>query len=314
MNHIYDLADIQLLRPSVITIGVFDGVHRGHQHLIRRLVSEAHANDRLAVVLTFFPHPDVVIRGIAGPYYLTTAEQRAEYLLDLGVDYVVTHPFNDETRQIQAADFVDGLIHYLKVNELWVGEDFALGYRREGDVPFLRAQGEEKGFSVSVVDMVHTENSDEIISSTLIRQALHNGEVAKVRDWLGRSYTVSGTVVDGEKRGRALGFPTANMDVWEQQVVPMNGIYASWVTLGEERFMAMTNVGVSPTFGNKSVTVEPYLLDFDREIYGETLTVSFEKFMRPEKKFDSLDALIAQIKRDVEEGRVFLSALEASRA
>jgi len=309
MSHITDLENIHLLRPSVVTIGVFDGVHRGHQHLIRELVAQAHADNRLAVVLTFFPHPDVVIRGLKERYYLTTAEERAQLLLDLGVDYVVTHPFNETTRQIRAGDFVDLLIRHLKINELWVGADFALGYKREGNVEFLTQAGKTRDFSVHVVDMVQTVSLGQTISSTLIRQLLSEGNVGKVADLLGRSYCVSGPVIAGKKRGRMLGFPTANMAVWDEQIIPMNGVYAGWAMLGEERFMAMTNVGYSPTFGNKAVTVEPYLLDFDRDIYGETLTLTFEKFLRPEAKFDGLDALVAQIKHDVEEGRAFLSRM-----
>jgi len=309
MSHITDLENIHLLRPSVVTIGVFDGVHRGHQHLIRSLVDEAHQNNRLAVVLTFFPHPDVVIRGITDRYYLTTAEQRAQLLLDLGVDYVVTHPFNAQTRQIRAGDFVDLLIRHLKINELWVGADFALGYKREGNVVFLTEAGKTRNFSVHVVDMVQTASMGQTISSTLIRELLSQGKVEKVADLLGRSYRVSGTVIEGKKRGRTLGFPTANMAVWDQQLIPMNGVYAGWATLGDERFMAMTNIGVSPTFDNPTVTVEPYLLDFDRDIYGETMELSFERFLRPEAKFNGLDALVAQIQKDVDTGRALLSAM-----
>lgn len=308
MMHIYTLQNIHLLHPSVVTIGVFDGVHRGHQHLIKRLVHEAHEQDHLAVVLTFFPHPDVVLRHIEGQYYLTTAEQRAQLLIDLGVDCVVTHPFNDEIRQVKAADFVDLLITHLKIKRLWVGEDFALGYKREGNVPFLTAQGQEKGFTVEVIDMVRTEDNQRV-SSSLVREAVQQGQMEQVREWLGRGYSLSGEVVHGKKLGRTIGFPTANVDCWPQQIIPLNGIYAGWAYLGDERFMAMINVGISPTFEYKGITVEAYLVDFDRDIYGEILTLTFEKYLRPEEKFDGVDALIAQIHRDVDKGIEFLSSL-----
>lgn len=311
MSHIENLSTINLLQPSVVTIGVFDGVHQGHQHLIRRLVGEAHATGRLAVVLTFFPHPDVFLRGITGRYYLTTPGQRADYLLELGVDYVVTHPFNNDTRQIRAADFVHLLITHLRLESLWVGADFAMGFKREGNVSYLTRLGEERGFSVHVVDMLESDDAGRV-SSTLIRQALQNGELEQVKALLGRAYELSGEVVHGKNRGRALGFPTANIDVWDQQIIPRNGIYAGWAYLGDERFMAMTNVGFSPTFGNKDITVEAYLLDFDRDIYGRNLTISFEKYMRPEGKFESLDDLIAQIHTDVEQGRAYLAKLETT--
>jgi len=306
MKHLYDLAHVKLDQPAVVTIGVFDGVHRGHRHLIRRLVEEARATDRLAVALTFFPHPDVVLRGLSGRYYLTTPEQRAEYLGELGVDYVITLPFNQEFRQIRAAAFVDLLLEHLKLSSLWVGSDFALGYKREGNVDFLRAQGEAKGFSLQVIDLIVAE-SDGVISSTAIREALLSGEVEQANMWLGRAYTLCGEVVHGDHRGRTLGFPTANIDVWAEQVIPANGIYAGWATLGDERFMAATSVGIRPQFDGQDVRVEAYLLDFDREIYGQQLIFSFEKYLRPEMKFSGLDELIAQINADVQASREFLT-------
>lgn len=310
-QHIYDLTNAHLDTPSMVTIGVFDGVHIGHQHLIRQLVESAHSQNQLAVVLTFFPHPDIVLRGVTERYYLTTAEQRAEQLLKLGVDYVITHPFNDDTRQIRATAFVDQLCEHLKLKVLRVGADFAMGYKREGNVEFLTAQGVEKGFSVESIELVQTQNSEhKVVSSTLIRDLLQTGDVSKARELLGRGYAVSGEVIHGKKRGRQIGFPTANVDVWEEQVIPANGVYAGWAYLGGERHMAMINVGISPTFEYKGVTVEAYLLDFDRDIYGETLVISFEHRLRPEQKFDSLRALIDQINADVDAGRVVLTDLE----
>jgi riboflavin kinase/FMN adenylyltransferase len=307
-NHFYNLVDVQIQRSSLLTIGVFDGVHRGHQHLIKQLVEQAHSTGRLAGVLTFFPHPDIVLRGLKGRYYLTTPEQRADLLVNMGVDFVVTHPFNDTIRQIRAADFVDQLVHHLKVDSLWVGADFAMGYQREGNVAFLKKQGAEKGFAVEVIDLM--TNHDKAISSTAIREAVQRGDVEQARAWLGRGYEVVGEVVHGAKRGRQIGYPTANVAVWDEQVIPANGVYAGWAMLGSERFMAMTNVGVRPHFDGKNITVEAYLLDFDRDIYGQQLGVSFDKYLRPEAKFNSLQELIDQIGRDVEEGRVQLEALE----
>lgn len=305
MKHIYDLSQAQLQQPSIVTIGVFDGVHRGHQHLIKRLVTEAHATGRQAVVLTFFPHPDQVLRHLQGRYYLTSSEQRADELVKLGVDCVVTHPFNDQVRQMRAASFVDQLLRHLHMTALWIGSDFAMGYQREGNVDFLKVQGTEKGFAVQEIDLLLNDGS--AISSTAIREALQVGDVDRVRDWLGRGYTVIGEVVHGEKRGRQIGFPTANVNIWEEQVIPANGVYAGWATLGNERFMAVTNVGVRPTFAGQGVTVEAHLLDFNRDIYGQQLSVSFETHLRPEKRFSGIDELIAQIKADSDAGRTYLS-------
>ncbi|MDX1994409.1 MAG: bifunctional riboflavin kinase/FAD synthetase [bacterium] len=308
MNHIYDLTNAQLSKPSIVTIGVFDGVHRGHAHLIRQLVQEAHSTDRLPVILTFFPHPDIVLRGLQGRYYLTTPEERAVQLIKLGVDTVVTHPFNETTRHIRAADFVDQLVKHLQLNALWVGADFAMGYKREGNVDFLRQQGATKGFSVHTVELVQTENDHESISSTRIRERLEAGEVEEVGGLLGRAFSVSGEVVRGDQRGRTIGFPTANIAVWEEQVLPANGVYAGWATLEGERLMAVTNIGVRPTFAGQNVTVEAHLLDFNRDIYGKTLAVSFDKRLRPEKKFNGIQELMAQIVLDAQAARDYLNA------
>lgn len=304
MEHIYGLTAAHLQQPALVTIGVFDGVHRGHQHLISRLVQEAHRHDQAAVVLTFFPHPAVVLRDITDRHYLTTPEERARLLADLGVDYVITHPFDDTVRHIRAADFVDQLRHHVQMQALWVGADFALGYKREGNVDFLRQQGAAKGFTVQALELL---SNGSTISSTAIRQALQAGEVVQAAQWLGRSYSVAGEVVRGDQRGRKIGFPTANIAVWEQQVIPANGVYASWVWLDSERYMAATNVGVRPTFDGLTLTVEPYILDFNREIYGETLRVSFEKRLRGEQKFNGIGELVAQIGADAEASRAYLS-------
>ncbi len=305
MNHVYNLATIQLDQPSVVTIGVFDGMHRGHQHLIRRLVKSARDSGRLAVVLTFFPHPDVVLRGLSGRYYLTSPQQRADLMGELGVDHVITLPFNEEFRQIRAASFVDMMREHLKLESLWVGADFALGYKREGNTDFLRAQGVEKGFALEVIDLVG-ENGIATFSSTAIRDLLSAGDVEAAQRLLGRSYSVSGEIVHGDHRGRTIGFPTANIATWGEQVIPANGVYAGWATVSDERHMAVTNVGMRPTFEGQSLRVEAHLLDFDRDIYGETITFTFETRLRPEKKFNGIQELIAQIGADAQTGREYL--------
>lgn len=308
MMHLYKLSDANLPQSSVVTIGVFDGIHQGHRALIERLVNEAKSAGLLSVVLTFFPHPDRVLRGLSGRYYLTSPEQRAEELGKLGVDCVVTLPFNDETRQIRAADFVNQLVESLKMKELWVGADFALGYKREGNVEFLTARGKEQGFNVTAIDLVQAENAPGAISSTMIRQALENGDVEQATAWLGRSYVVRGEVVHGLARGRTIGFPTANIDVWAEQVIPANGVYAGWATLENgERYKAVTNIGVRPTFDGTGVTVEAYLLDFDGDLYGQQLAFSFEHRLRGEKKFNGIQELVAQISADAEAGRAILT-------
>ncbi|MEO0562302.1 MAG: bifunctional riboflavin kinase/FAD synthetase [Chloroflexota bacterium] len=310
MQHVQRLEDLSVNKPSTVTIGVFDGVHRGHQHLIRALVEQAHGQDHLAGVMTFHPHPDEVLRGPKGRYYLTTVEERAELLAALGVDYLVTHPFNHDVIETRAADFVDRLVAYMNLTGLWVGEDFALGYKREGDVAFLKQQGDAKGFSVQPVALVDTES--DIVSSTTIRRALLDADLVTAQQLLGRSYHVSGEIIHGQKRGRQIGFPTANIEVPGTKLIPATGVYACWAYLGDERHMAATNIGYNPTFGNDAISVEAHLLDFNRDIYGQHLTLQFETHLRPEQKFDGLDALVAQLGTDVGKARDILAAQQVS--
>ena len=309
MQHVYRLSDANLPGATIVAVGMFDGVHRGHQHLLRRLVVTAHAQDCVPTVLTFFPHPDVVLGRASGRYYLTTPDQRAQMLGRMGVECVVTHPFDEAVRHLRAADFVDQLITYLKLRMLWVGADFALGYRREGNVDFLRAQGALKGFDLEVVELVTNDDSGKIINSNNIRGALGEGDIDTAARWLGRPYRLAGEVVHGDGRGRTIGFPTANMDVWEEQVLPQNGVYAGWAYLNGETFMAVANVGHRPTFKGKIVRVEAHLLDFDRDIYGQTLVFDFIARLRPEMRFEGVEALVAQIGRDVVHGREILAVL-----
>ncbi len=313
MIHLHSLTDVQLDRESVVTIGVFDGVHRGHRYLLRRLVDEAHASGRAAVVVTFYPHPDIVLRGLSGRYYLSHPEDRARIMGELGVDYVITLTFDEALRHVRAAEFTTQLRAHLHVSALWVGADFAFGYQREGDIAFLREQGAREGFVVHVIDLILADAGDDgVISSTAVREALSRGDVERARAWLDEPYTVRGEVVRGNQRGRTIGYPTANIAVWENQIVPANGVYAGWATLETgERFMAVTNVGTRPTFDGEGVTVEAHLLDFDRDLYGQMLAFSFEARLRPEMKFSGIEALIAQIGADAAAGRTLLERAQS---
>lgn len=308
MQHVTQLEDVQAMEPALMTIGVFDGVHRGHQALIRELVAAARSSSQTAVVLTFHPHPDAVIDDTEARYYLTSPDERAALLAEMGVDLVITHPFDERIQQMHADEFVDRLLQYVHLRTLWVGKDFAMGRDRAGDVPYLKQQGAEKGFAVKPIDLLALQDSGLVISSTEIRQLLDEGQVEKAARLLGRPYSVSGTVVKGDQRGRTIGFPTANMAVWKGKRLPSNGVYAGRVTVGEKTFMAVTNVGVRPTFDGQAVTVEPHLLDFDRDIYGETIRLTFEHRLRGEQKFDGIAALKAQLERDRDQARALLSA------
>ena len=312
MQHVYGLESLQLDRPSLVTIGVFDGVHRGHQALIAQLVARAHADQQLAVIVTLFPHPDLVLRNLTGRYYLTTPDEQAELLGGLGVDCVVTLPFNDATRMIRAAEFVTQLRTHLRMAGLWITRDFALGYQREGNFEFLAAQGQLYGFDVREISILIDAQGTRI-SSTEIRELLKQGAVERAAELLGRPYLLRGPVVHGDQRGRQLGFPTANVQTWDEQILPANGVYACLAQIGDQRYQAMTNVGVRPTFNGIDTRVEAYLIDFSGDLYDQILSVIFIAHLRPELKFDNLDALIAQMHADTARGREILAAYEHAR-
>jgi len=303
--HVEHLTEVAVQIPTYLALGSFDGVHKGHQAVLQQMVAAARAAGMRSAVLTFFPHPTRVLRGQEGPYYITTLPDRARLLAEQGVDLIITHPFNEEVRQTRAADFVDQLIRYLDMRQIW-GGDFAFGYKREGDVPFLRRLGAERGFSVELVESM-VMVAGERVSSSRIRRCLGEGNVEDVNACLGRPFHVSGEVVYGDQRGRTIGFPTANLAVWDELVLPENGVYGTYAWVGDRRYIAATNVGVRPTVNGRNVTVEAYLLDFTGDLYGQNLRVEFMHHIRPEKKFSGLPELTAQIQADVNTIRALLS-------
>lgn len=292
------LSEVDHKRPTYVAIGSFDGVHRGHQALLRAMVERARSDGVRTAALTFFPHPRRVLQTLPPRFYLTTLEDRVRLLADEGIDLIITHPFDDEVRQIRAANFVDQLLAALDMKQLW-GGNFALGYQREGNIPFLRRQGEEKGFTVETIDALVTWNGTPV-SSRRIRAALEAGDMDEVNGCLGRRYSVRGHVVKGDQRGRTIGFPTANLSLWDELLLPGNGVYATYAWVEGRRLAAATNVGVRPTVDGLTLTVEAHLLDFDADIYGEEVRLEFVGRIRPEMKFAGLDALKAQILADVE--------------
>lgn len=312
MQHYHHLNAVDLppgSPPAIVTIGVFDGVHRGHQYLVRQVVEEARRTEHLAVVLTLFPHPDRVIRNQTGRYYLTTPEQKAVLLGELGVDIVVTHPFDTETRTMRARTFVDLLREKLNMSSLRITRDFALGYQREGNLGFLSTLGAQLGYTVQEITLV-MDDGQHVISSTTIREALSSGDVERAALLLGRPYFLAGTVIHGDQRGRTIGFPTANLEIWGESIVPANGVYACFATLLPEstvepsaeleglRYMAVTNIGYRPTFAGQNIRIEAHLLNFDADIYGRILRLEFIARLRGERKFDGLPALREQIRLD----------------
>ncbi|HIQ09175.1 MAG TPA: riboflavin biosynthesis protein RibF, partial [Anaerolineaceae bacterium] len=246
MQHYRSLEGVHL-QGAWLTIGAFDGVHLGHRAIIEPFVAEAHAAGAPAVVLTFFPHPSVVLQRQQRPFYLSTPEEKAELLGALGVDVVITHRFNRRVAALSARAFMERLKAHLGLRMLWVGYDFALGRNREGDIPTLKRLGEELGYQVHVMEAV-TLNG-EVISSSRIRTLLSAGQVEEAARLLGRPYQVTGKVVQGDGRGRQLGFPTANLKIWARRMVPGPGVYVAQARLADGgTWGAVVNVGVRPTF------------------------------------------------------------------
>ena len=295
--HVTHLMEVDHRQPTYLAIGSFDGVHRGHQIVLQKMVAAARAAGVRSAVLTFFPHPKRVTQNLQGRYYLNTLEDRVALLAEQGVDLIITHPFDEEVRMIRAADFVQQLCETLDMRQLW-GGNFALGYRREGDIPFLRRLGREKGFTVELVDSMVRWNG-ALVSSSRIRQSLSAGDIADANGCLGRPYALSGVVVRGDRRGEAIGFPTANLAVWEELYLPADGVYATYAWVGDQRYPAATNIGLRPTVNGRERTVEAHLLDFQGDLYGREIRLQFIHYIRPEMKFSGLDALKAQIGVDV---------------
>ncbi len=294
---------------SWLTIGSFDGIHIGHQQLICELNNSAHQAGGRSVILTFHPHPAVILRGRTGAFYLTPPPEKTSLLDDLGVDSVVTHPFTYELSQSTAREYVIYLMNHLGFRQLWVGYDFALGKGREGDVPYLKLLGEEFGYTVHVVDPV--KSADKIVSSSLIRNLISHGEVTDANRLLGRSYLVQGIVVHGDGRGKRIGIPTANLDTGDEKLIPGAGVYACRARVQGKILPAAVNVGTRPTFENTDHNshVEAHILDFSSELYDQTITIEFIERLRGEIKYQSVEELLKQIDVDILKTRSIISQL-----
>ncbi len=305
MHVVHDLAQVKLDSRSRVTSGVFDGVHRGHRQLISAMVEAAHAAHDAAVAVTFDPHPAATL-GSGPPPLLTTVDERVELLATVGLDVLVVLPFTLTMARTPAADFVASLIRYLNLAELWGGPDFALGYRREGDVSFLQRLGAERGFAMRIVEPLVWEGGR--VSSSRVRVALKAGDVCQATGCLGRPYRLSGTVVRERGVGRRMGTPTANLAPAPERLIPAGGVYACLAhTERLGMHPAVVNVGVRPTFAGQTLSTEAHLLDFDADLYGQTLALDFVARLRDERPFSSPDALVEQIKSDVDRARTILS-------
>jgi riboflavin kinase/FMN adenylyltransferase len=293
-------------RDTILTIGVFDGVHLGHKHLLDKLIERASRLNLLSGVVTFAPHPQNFLFPETELPFLTSLEQRKVLLKDAGAEAVIVLPFSQELAQLSARDFMGLLKEYLRLKELVIGPNFALGRNREGDASNLRKLGQETGFTVTVVPPARING--EMVSSTAVRKALAGGNLERVSSLIGRPFSLQAKVIRGESRGAKLDYPTANLEIETGQALPAEGVYATWAYIGGRARESVTNIGRRPTFGGGKSVVEVYILGYRGSLYGEELKIDIIERLRGEKQFDSAGALRQQIARDIEQGKAVLSA------
>jgi riboflavin kinase/FMN adenylyltransferase len=295
------------LQGAVVTIGNFDGVHLGHQYIFGHLIAEAHKEGRPAVVISFDPHPKMVLHPERRPFYLITSmEEKVRHLSNLGIDTLILIPFSLDYARTTAEEFVLGFLwERLRIRKILIGQDYTFGRGKEGNEAFLTASGDRLGFEVEVLSAFKV--GDTTISSTKIRNALLDGQVRYAASLLGRPYNLAGQVISGSHRGASLGFPTANIRP-DKVLVPPNGVYAVHVLLEGNRHRGALNIGFNPTFADQKLSIEVYIFDFDENIYGKHLDLLFVERLREEIRFASPGELIAQIDRDIARVREILQA------
>jgi len=301
-----ELAQLSPERDMLLTIGVFDGVHLGHKHLISQLKELARQQNLLSGVVTFRLHPQEVLLPQTKLPFLTNLSQRTSLLKDAGVEAIVTLSFSSELAQLSARQFISLLKKYLRMRGLVIGPDFTLGRNREGNTNTLRTLGQNMNFSVTVVPPIMI--NDEVVSSTAIRNALADGDMKRVHDLAGRPFSLGGCVIAGVGRGIELGFPTANLDIGPEQALPAEGVYATRAYIDDKAYHSMTNIGKRPTFGSGQRTVEVYVLDYHSDLYGRELKIDIIERLRGERQFDTAQELKKQITEDVKQGRAILNS------
>ena len=300
MKVVQDIQNYISNTKSILTIGTFDGVHVGHQKIIKALVKQAHNKKLLANVLTFFPHPRMVLQKDAQIKLIDTLAEKEAFLRDLGVDTLIIHPFSKKFSRLSALEFTrDILVNQLKITELFIGYDHRFGKNREATVIDLTSFGKTYDFKVNIIPA--QDVSAITVSSTKIRTAILDGDFIKVVDFLGRFFQLSGTVTKGQSLGRTINFPTANLLIdSEHKIIPPEGVYLVSVFHNENQYYGMMNIGTRPTLNGDKQTIEVHVFEFDKNIYDSTLTVHFIEKIRDEKKFESLDELKKQLIKDKE--------------
>lgn len=292
-----------------MTIGTFDGVHLGHRKILEQLIHSAKASNSESLVLTFFPHPRMVLQQGTEMKQLNTIDEKTALLESLGIDHLVIHPFDKEFSRLTAEEFVrDVLVNTFKVQKIIIGHDHRFGRNRTADITDLMAFGAEFGFEVA---QISAQQINEVsVSSTKIRTALEEGHIALANQYLGYPYSLTGTVTQGKQLGRTIGYPTANIAIAEDyKLIPQNGVYIVQSAINGSIVRGMMNIGTRPTVDGTSQTIEVHFFDFNENLYRQNITVSILERMRAEQKFESLDALKNQLAEDQRQAKAYFEAL-----
>ncbi|CAI8167109.1 MAG: Riboflavin biosynthesis protein RibF [Polaribacter sp. SA4-10] len=306
MKTFQDISSFKTKEKTFVTIGTFDGVHFGHKEIINRLVDDAKKAGKKSVLLTFFPHPRMVLQKEASIELINTIQERALLLENTGLDYLIIHPFSKEFSRLTALDFVrDILVNQLNISKLIIGYDHHFGKNREGNIEQLTEYSHTFGFSVEEIPA--QDVNDVSVSSTKIRRALASGDLNTANNYLGYHFMISGKVVNGKKLGGKIGFPTANIDVLETyKLIPKAGVYVVRSEINNTSVFGMMNIGNRPTVSGKHQTIEVHFFDFNKDLYHKELVVELLYFLRDEHKFDSLKSLTLQLEKDEKIARNYI--------
>ena len=304
---LHNISEFQKGEKTFVTIGTFDGVHFGHQRILEKLVSDAKNAGKKSILLTFFPHPRMVLQKDSSLELINTIEERKNLLAKTGLDYLIIHPFSKEFSRLTALAFVrDILVNQFNVSKLCIGYDHHFGKNREGNITQLREYSKLYDFDI---EEIPAQDIDDVsVSSTKIRKALAEGNVKTANTYLGYSFMLNGNVVNGKQLGGKIGFPTANIDVEEAyKLIPKTGVYVVRATIKDEIIYGMMNIGKRPTVDGKHQTIEVHFFDFNQDLYEQSLTVELLYFLRDEHKFDSVEHLISQLQKDEIQARDFIA-------
>ena len=298
MQILSNLFEIKLSKSTIATIGTFDGIHIGHQKILNSLARFAKENSLKSVVITFDPHPRKIIYKKNSIELINTIEEKKEKLKTLGIDYLIVQKFDEKFSETEANKFVEILKNNINIEKLIVGYDHRFGKNRNADINDLKKYGKELNFEVIEIDALEIEEVN--ISSTKIRSAIKDGNIRLANSYLGYNFFLSGEVVKGHSRGKELGFPTANLKIDEDKIIPKNGVYLVKSKIDHQDIYGMMNIGYNPTFNNKSKKIETHFFNLNKNLYGKIIKIELLEYIREEKRFETVDDLIQRLKLDRE--------------